>query len=136
MGADRGHNLAETMTCADCGSQLGSRGKQGRVYVIIAMVLAAFGEVVTQLAGGVDLVTLVIRGGLLVLLLTFLWLGHRWARWVVIVLAGLAGILAGILSIVELHLPVLALGVLTSVSAALLLLPGVKDFQAYQRAKK
>jgi hypothetical protein len=115
--------------------ELDKAGERGRVFVTIAIVVLAVLEMISQVLGGIDLVTLIFRGGLTALLLVFLWLGHRWARWVIVTLCGLAAILVVVIALGKTLPLFLALSVPYLVIVALLLMPGVKEFQTYQRAK-
>ena len=116
-----------------------NRGDQGRVRVLIVIALLLAVEVTPTLlrteGAPPDLQTVFLRGGLLVVLLTFLWLGHGWARWLLIIISGLAGILAGILVVTKLILLLFPVAVGALVSVYLMLSPEVKAFQDQQRSR-
>ncbi len=115
------------------------RGDQGRVRVLIVIALLLAVEATPTLLRTentpLDLQTVLGRGGLVVILLTFLWLGHGWARWLLIILSGLSGLLAGTLVVTKTMLPLFPVAVGALVSVYLLLTPEVKAFQDHQRSK-
>ncbi len=72
----------------------------------------------------------------MVTLLVCAWLGMVWARWLLVILllaAGLFGLIAGLARLVPELLPI---AVVYLGSAIGLFVPPVKSFLAYQRAKR
>ena len=115
---------------------MGASEDQGRVRVIIVVVLLLAMEATVALTEEVpDYQAMFTRAALLVVLLTFLWLGHGWARVLVIIISGLAGILAGILVVTQQTMLLLPVTIGALVSVYLLLSPEVKAFQAQQRSR-
>lgn len=109
---------------------------QGRTRVIIISALLLGMEATPLLIEAApDWQTMFTREAFMVVLLTFLWLGHGWARWLLTVLAGLSGLLAGYLVITRqlpLYMPVV-IGALVAVY--LLVSPEVTAFQEAQQKK-
>ncbi len=118
-----------------------ARGKNTLIGIIAAVLgISLLSTIVTIITNGFSgFATDIIRFGLSCLLCFFLYKGQTWAKWVMVVLYLLAGVLGliGALSIIVsfvLGITSLALGIIYGGSAILLLTSkDIKAFLAYQK---
>jgi len=115
---------------------MSTREDPGRTRVIISIVLLIAVEImplVTQV--GTDLEEVALRVGIIAILLNFLWQGHGWARFLLMLLCALAAILAGYLAFTRSELLMAPIMLGDGIAGYLLSTPEVKAFQERQRKR-